>query len=129
LPYTSAYSLTHSSIVTVIPVHPFTSLMIRGMVLTGSSTAKACQMVSQRPALRIAQAYQRRRTASLMGCPFNLSNSVEDVSSRSRGTTRPSCGSVQPSSLKRGRREDRVSADTRGPRAARSTRQNHRSAQ
>src|ERR1700758_5014176 len=50
----------------------------------------------------------------------------DDTTSRSRGAWRPSFSIDSPLIENRGRREGRVSADTHGPRATKSTRQNHR---
>jgi hypothetical protein len=57
-----------------------------------------------------------------------ISNSPAHASASSRRVSRPSFAKRRPRKW-RGRREGRVSTDTHGPRAAKSTRQNHRISQ
>ena len=64
----------------------------------------------------------------VLDAPPSRGMTAENDKPRSRGAMRPSFANEPPSS-RRGRREGRVSADTHGPRAAKSTRQNHRFSQ
>ena len=94
----------------------------------GGFSLHARRLRSNRPTLRhgrlsFSQAFRERGAGSPWGSSLYFSNSptfqtARNIGPRSRGARRPSDAAGMSLLQLRGRREGRVSADTRGPRAA-----------
>jgi hypothetical protein len=74
----------------------------------------------------------RRAKTGETSLPIHMSNSLRPSARHASAISRrpaPELCCIVPPSMMRGRREGRASADAHGPRAAKSTRQNHRCSQ